>query len=243
MAQDLTTLDSPGWDALRNALNQRVVLVNERLIPSRRNRVWVVETDVRPVILKRSLSGRAENEFGALLRAREKGLDVPFPLHRSGDYMVIEYVPGERCDSLINHMFSVEAAEKLGSWFAKFHLEFGDETSQAIMADADLTNFQMWDRKVYGMDLEDSGVGDAMDDLGQLIASILGSEPVFTPIKFDLCMKLLESYEKESGMEAVESARPFVSKHLRVGATTRPLFRKTLLEAARSLEYGWPRLA
>jgi tRNA A-37 threonylcarbamoyl transferase component Bud32 len=243
MAQDLTTLDSPGWDALRNALNQRVVLVNERLIPSRRNRVWVVETDVRPVILKRSLSGRAENEFNALLRAREKGLDVPFPLYRSGDYMVIEYIPGERCDSLINHLFSSEAAEKLGLWFAKFHLGFGDEASQAIMADADLTNFQMWDGKVYGMDLEDCGTGDAMDDLGQLIASILGSEPVFTPIKFDLCMRLLESYEEESGMEAVESSRPFVSKHLRLGAATRPLFRKTLLEAARSLEYGWPRLA
>ncbi|UCE91375.1 MAG: phosphotransferase [Methanobacteriota archaeon] len=243
MAQDLTTLDSYGWDALRNALNQRVVLVNERLIPSRRNRVWIVETDVRPVILKRSLSRRAENEFGALLRARERGLDVPFPLHRSGDYMVLEYVPGERCDSLINHLFSAEAAEKLGSWFARFHREFCDDDSQFIMADAELTNFQLYDGRIVGMDLEDSCHGEPMEDLGQLISSILGSEPVFTPIKFDLCMRLLECYESESGMEAVESSRPFVSKHLRTAAATRPLFRKTLLEAARSLECGWPRLA
>ena len=243
MPQDLTALDSTGWDALRNALNQRVVLVNERLIPSRRNRVWVVETDVRPVIVKRSLSGKAENEFKSLMMARERGLDVPFPLFRSGDYMVLEYVAGERCDALINHLFSVEAADKLGFWFARFHQEFGDGSSQSIMADAELTNFQLCDGKVFGMDLEDSCVGEPMDDLGQLIASILGSEPVFTPIKFDLCMKLLESYEKESGMEAIESSRPFVSKHLRLAAATKPLFRKTLLEAAKGLEYGWPPLA
>lgn len=243
MAHDLTALDSPGWNALRNALNQRLVLVNEKLIPSRRNRVWVVETDVRPVILKRSLSGRAENEFECLLKARDGGLDVPFPLYRSGDYMVLEYVAGERCDSLINHLFSAEAAEKLGIWLAKFHQEFGRDNSQSIMADAELTNFQLCDGRVFGMDLEDSCVGEPMEDVGQLIASILGSEPVFTPIKFDLCMRLLESYEKESGMEAVESARPFVSKHLRLAAATRQLFKKTLLEAARSIEYGWPRLA
>lgn len=243
MAQDLTALDSPGWDALRSALNQRVVLVNERLIPSMRNRVWAVETDVRPVILKRSLSGKAENEFGALLKAREKGLEVPFPLYRRGDYLVLEYVPGERCDSLINHLFNAEAARKLGSWLARFHQELSEEAYQTVMADAELTNFLYWDDKIYGIDLEDSGAGEPLDDLGQLIASILGSEPVFTPIKFDLCMKLLDSYERSSGMEAVESVRPFVAKHLRRGAATRPLFRRTLIEASRSLEHSWPRLA
>ena len=243
MARDLTSLDSAGWDALRSALNQRVVLVNERLLHSRRNRVWVVETDVRPVIVKRSLSGKAENEFSTLLRARERGLDVPFPLYRQGDYMVLEYVPGERCDSLINHLFSSEAARKLGSWFARYHQELSEGPSQAIMADAELTNFLYWDGRIFGIDLEDACAGEPMDDLGQLIASILGSEPVFTPIKFDLCMKLLESYEKGSGMEAVESARPFVAKHLRQVAATRPLFRKTLLEASRSLDRAWPRLA
>ena len=243
MAQDLTALDSTGWDALRSALNQRVVLVNERLIPSRRNRVWVVETDVRPVIVKRSLSGKAENEFQSLVMARERNLDVPFPLYRSGDYMVLEYVAGERCDSLINHLFSAEAADKLGSWLARFHHEFSDGRSQSIMADAELTNFQLYDGRLFGMDLEDACPGEPMDDLGQLIASILGSEPVFTPIKFDLCMRLLESYETESGMEAIESSRPFVSKHLRLAAATRPLFRRTLIEASKSLEYGWPPLA
>ncbi len=58
MLSDLTVFDALGWEAVKEALNQRVVLGPVRLIPSRRNRVWVVETDVRPVIVKRSLSGR-----------------------------------------------------------------------------------------------------------------------------------------------------------------------------------------
>ncbi len=244
MPQDLTLLDSTGWNALRNALNQRVVVINERLIHSKRNRVWVVETDVRPVILKRSLCGRAEDEFAHLAKARQSGLDVPFPLYRSEDYMVIEYVPGERCDSLINHMFSTEAAEALARWLAQFHERMGNDGRPAIMADAELTNFILHDGRVYGVDLEDVVEGDPMEDIGGIISSILGSEPLFTPVKFDLCTKLMDAYEKESGCEARESARPFVARHLRRSATTRPLFRKTLLEAGRRLEQdGWPVLA
>ncbi|MDH3365703.1 MAG: aminoglycoside phosphotransferase family protein [Thermoplasmata archaeon] len=244
MPQDLTLLDSPGWDALRKALNQRVVVINERLIPSKRNRVWVVETDVRPVIMKRSLSGRAEREFANLARARQAGLDVPFPLHRSDDYMVIEFLQGERCDSLINHMFSVEAAENLAIWLARFHERMGDGGKPTIMADAELTNFLFCEGRVFGVDLEDVVEGDPMEDIGRLLASILGSEPIFTPVKFDLCMRLLDAYEKESGAEAQESVRPFVARHLRLSATTKPLFRKTLLDAAKRLEFdGWPMLA
>jgi tRNA A-37 threonylcarbamoyl transferase component Bud32 len=244
MSQDLTLLDSPGWNALRKALNQRVVIINERLIPSKRNRVWVVETDVRPVILKRSLSGRAESEFAHLAKARQSGLDVPFPLYRSDDYMVIEYVPGERCDSLINHMFSLEAAEGLAVWLARFHESMGNGGRSMIMADAELTNFLLCEGRVYGVDLEDVVEGDPMEDIGQLLASVLGSEPIFTPVKFDICMRLMDAYEKESGSEARESVRPFVARHLRLSATTRPLFRRTLLDAARRLERdGWPVLA
>lgn len=244
MPQDLTLMDSAGWDALRRALNQRVVLINEALIPSKRNRVWVVETDVRPVVLKRSLSRRAEIEFASLVSARQAGLDVPLPLHRSDDYIVMEFVPGERCDALINHIFSAKAAESLARWFARFHERMGEGGRSVIMADAELTNFMIHEDRVYGFDLEDASEGDPLDDIGKLLASILGSEPVFTPVKFDICMKLLEAYEEESGVEAQESVRPFIATHLRISATTKPLFRKALLEAARRFESsGWPMLA
>jgi len=244
MASDLTSLDTTGWDALRKALNQRVVLVNETLIPSKRNRVWVVETDVRPVVLKRSLSMRGEHEFEMLSEARGNGLDVPLPLHRAGEYMVIEYIAGERCDSLINHMFSTEAAEKLAKWLAGFHQRLSKDDDCMIMADAELSNFVLSDGRLYGLDLEDASSGDPLEDLGCLVSSILGSEPLFTPIKFDLCHRLLETYESETGLEAVESVRPYVAKHLRLSTMSRPLFRKTFMDAARRLEHdGWPRLA
>ncbi|MCU0852773.1 MAG: phosphotransferase, partial [Thermoplasmata archaeon] len=98
MANDFTAIDSFGWDALKKALNQRVVVNRYRLIPSRRNRVWVVETDVRPVVVKQSLSGKCGSEFETLLLARQAGISVPYPLFKEGDFLVMEYIPGETCE-------------------------------------------------------------------------------------------------------------------------------------------------
>ena len=244
MSQDLTLMNTDGWDALRRALNQRVVLINEALVPSKRNRVWVVETDVRPVVLKRSLCGKAENEFASLVSARQAGLAVPLPLFYQDDHIVMEFIPGERCDTLINHLFSAETARNIAKWLAAFHERMGDGARPQIMADADLSNFAVWDDRVWGFDLEDTALGDPLDDIGKLLASILGSEPVFTPVKFDMCMGLMEAYEEESGVEVRESVRPYIARHLRLSATTKPLFRRALLEAAREFEsVGWPSLA
>jgi tRNA A-37 threonylcarbamoyl transferase component Bud32 len=243
MSSDLTALDSYGWEAIRKCLNQRVVMVKAQLVPSNDNRVWIVETDVRPVVVKLFLSGRCGEEFESLVRARQAGVDVPLPLHTEGDYMVMEYISGEPCDWLINKMFSSPAAAGIGSWLADFHEKLGTRDRPVVMADAVLPNFVMKDKRVFGMDLEKSGPGDPLEDLGQMCSSILASEPFFTPIKFDLCMQMLLSYEKKLGVEAVESVRPFVAKCLRISAQSRPLFRRTFLKAAEALEIAWPKLA
>jgi tRNA A-37 threonylcarbamoyl transferase component Bud32 len=240
---DLTAIDALGWDALRKALNQRVVVTSTRLVPSRVNRVWIVETDVRPVIIKRSLSGRCGREFEALVLAKSAGLDVPYPLCKDGDYLVEEYLPGESCETMINHMCSQHAAEAIGTWMAGFHTAFRHDGSTRLMADAVLSNFIFFDGKVYGVDLENSAIGNELDDLGQAAASILGSEPFFTPMKFDLCIRMLRAYEARTGVSVRENVRPFISRYLRFDAKRKPLFRRTLILAARSLERGWPELA
>jgi Ser/Thr protein kinase RdoA (MazF antagonist) len=240
---DLTFMDAHGWEAIKKSLNQRVVVVKERLVPSRHNRVWIVETDVRPVVVKLSLSGKAPDEFEFLIRGKRKDLNVPFPMHMEDGYLVMEYISGEPCDLLINHMFSLEAAEKLGVWLARFHESMSDSDSDTIMADAVLSNFVMREGEVYGFDFESSGRGEPLDDLGQLATSILGSEPYFIPIKFDLARRMLLGYEKQSGMEVVESVRPYVSKHLEQASFSKPLFRRTFSQVASGLRRGWPRLA
>lgn len=243
MVDDLTELDSYGWEALKKSLNQRLVVSDIRLVPSRRNRVWIAETDVRPIVIKQSLSGRANIEFEALLVARKTGLDVPYPLFKEGDYLVLEYVQGDTCDTLINHLFSVETTVKIGIWLARFHNKNSSGDTSAVRGDAVLSNFVLSDGRIFGLDLEDSGPGDPLDDLGQIAASILGSEPFFTPIKFDLCLRLIESYGQERGTDVMEASRQYISRHLRLDAKSRPLFRRTLVSAAASLERAWPRLA
>ena len=243
MLSDLTTLDPLAWDALKKALNQRVVIGRIRLLPSKRNRVWVVETDVRPIIVKRFLSGRCGHEFETLLQARLAGLDVPYPLWSDGTHMVSEYIGGESCELMINHMLSGEAAESMGTWLAHFHSRLGEGNLAKIMADAVLSNFIFIEKRVYAVDFEDSRMGDPLDDVGQLAANILGSEPFFTPVKFDLCLQMIRSYGRSEGVDVTEAARPYVARHLRLDARNKPLFRRTLLSAAKALERGWPKLA
>ena len=242
MLEDLTALDSYGWEALKKSLNQRIVLNRVRLVPSKKNRVWIAETDVRPVVVKRSLTGNCGTEFEALLMARQNSVAVPYPLWKEDDYLVLEYVPGDSCEVLINCMFSSEAAEGIGSWLSGFHRKLGSGDQTRIMGDAVLSNFIMADGGIFGVDLEDSRLGDPLDDLGQISASMLGSEPFFTPVKFDLCLRLIESYDRASSTDSRERVRPYVSKHLRQDAKAKPLFRRTLVAAAHSLEKGWPEL-
>lgn len=243
MLADITALDPFAWAAVKRALNHRVVINNVSLVPSRRNRVWVVETDVRPIVVKRFFSGKCGNEFEVLLRARAAGIDVPLPLAAEGDYLVTEYVAGEVCEALINHMFSPLAADGIGDWLAKFHGRLRAGSDWTVMVDAVLSNFILSDGRVYGVDLEDSSRGDPLDDLGKIVASILGSEPFFTPIKFDLALKVLRSYERSSDASVVDLVRPYVAKHLRIDARSKPLFRRTLMSAARSIEREWPSMA
>ena len=239
---DATSLDAYGWEALRKALNQRVVAGRPRFVPSKVNRVWIVETDVRPVIVKRFLSGKCDNEFEALLQAKMSGLTVPYPLAKEKDYLVTEYIPGESCDNLIHKMFSGEVATGLGQWLAAFHERMSVRGRTKIMGDAVPSNFVMSEGVIFGFDLEDAGPGDFMDDLGMLAAAIIGNEPFFTPIKFDICLKMIKSYGEASGKDVLEDSRRYVSKHLQLDARRKPLFRRMIVRAAKALEKGWPRI-
>lgn len=243
MLSDPTTLDPLGWEALKSALNQRVVIGSVQFVPSRRNRVWIVETDVRPVVVKRFFTGRSNNEFEMLLRARDARIDCPLPLAKSGDYLVTEYISGEGCESLINHLFSSTAAEEIGRWLARFHLRLSDGDRHMIMSDAVPSNFVMSGSDLFGLDLEDSCPGNPLDDVGRMAAAFLDTDPIFTPVKFDLCHRMIEGYERESRTHAIEQVRPFVSKHLQLDAKNRPLFRRTLVGAAKRIEKSWPDLA
>jgi tRNA A-37 threonylcarbamoyl transferase component Bud32 len=242
MLGDFTALDSLAFEALKNALNRRVVVNSVRLVPSVVNRVWVVETDVRPVVVKRFFSGKAGVEFETLLRVRPRGLPVPLPYWKDGEYLVEEYVEGEGCDRLINQMFRSDVAEMIGAWLAGFHSALREDDRDIVVGDVALGDFIVSEGRVFCVDLEDTGPGDPIEDLGGLSARILGSEPFFTPIKFELCSRLITSYENASGTDARERVRPHISRRLRADARRKPLFRRTLVAAAKGLDRGWPEL-
>lgn len=243
MSSDLTAMDSSGWETVKKALNQRVVFVRSSIVPSYRNRVWLVETDVRPVVVKRSLSGLSAVEFETTLLAKKAGLLVAYPLYMDRDYLVSEYISGDSCYLLVNSLFSTPAAKGLGKWLGGFHESMDSFGRPMAMRDAVLENFIMHEGEAYGVDLEDASPGDPLDDLGQMAASILGNEPFFTPVKFDLCFSMLDAYEDRTGMESRESVRPFVAKHIRQSVRARPLYRRPFEQVAKVLDRAWPDMA
>ncbi|HEX9908803.1 MAG TPA: hypothetical protein VGB78_10135 [Thermoplasmata archaeon] len=243
MLQDLTEIDSFGWTALKGALNQRLVVTAVRFVPGKANRVWIVETNVRPVVVKRFLTDGCPNEFESLLQARKAGLDVPFPMSAGNNTIIMEYIPGDTCDRLVNQMFSSAAATGMGRWLFQYHNLAEDGEKRRLMGDTTLSNFILSEGRIFGLDLEDSRLGNPLDDLGQLAASMLASEPFFTPIKFDLCLRMLESYEKNSSSRVVEAVRPHIAMNLRLQARAKPLFRRIFHSAAKTLEEEWPTVA
>jgi hypothetical protein len=142
---------------------------------------------------------------------------------------------------LINLMFSAEVAERLG--YGSRRSTRRSPRRAALSWPTRLSNFVLYDGRVYGFDMEDVSPGEPLDDVGMLATSILATEPYFTPIKFDLCRRMLESYEELAGTEVVESVRPYVAKHLRIACHGRPLLRRPFEQAAKGIGMSWPRLA
>ena len=83
----------------------------------------------------------------------------------------------------------------LAEWFYNFHNFFKTNEGLIIRGDSNLRNFIFTD-KINGVDFEESRIGQPVEDLARLCASVLSTNPMFEPDKFKLCRIFLETYTK-----------------------------------------------
>lgn len=145
---------------------------------------------------------------------------------------------------------------ELAKWFVDFHTATG-----MLRGDSILRNFIMAgaqgcpeepgsarkeDRtgKVFGVDFEEARPGDPTIDIGEMVSSLLNTDPMFAPNKISFCEQFVSSYLELSGHADVRQVIRAAVSSLRTAASRRPRQRGMLLQGAKVLEdEGFRRLS
>ncbi|NLA26406.1 MAG: phosphotransferase [Firmicutes bacterium] len=214
-----------------------------RLMKSKKNRVCLVENSGQLYILKLYRAPhhlRASLEHRVLRKTFREGPAVPQPLaFVDKKALLMKYIPGENLCDLLNRRCLPEYADKLARWFSAFHRCFeGPGGKTLLRGDSNLRNFIIRaDGALCGVDFEEAAPGDPARDIGQICASILDTEPMFTPVKAALCRRLIHYYGNFTGRANLEQhLLPEIAAALRETSRRRPQQRTYLSKQAKLLE-------
>ena len=178
---------------------------------SRKNSVFRSHCEGRDVVVKVYADNRGDSalkEYSVLETCRKKDVAAPIPLRFEDTAIMMEYVEGltlgefldtvwhEGNGSRNTHRNSVEdIAVSLGDWLAGFHAAFSGSLSRG---DANIRNFIIGRKGVVGIDFEESGESEVIDDLGQACSSILSMHPKFSQEKADFCRCMVKAYSSKA---------------------------------------------
>lgn len=201
-------------------------------LPSKKGRVAVVsiETPERRLLAvsKDHISDTEaiaeENRLTALIR---DGVRVPRPCGRIATTLYLEYIDGEVLVDVIERGWPRPEAwcGELGRWFRRLH-ETRFPCGCRLKGDVNLRNFILDPRgEMWGLDFEESPVGDPAVDIGRIMAFILSTRPHFAPGRREMCLLLLDAYGP-----ATRAGDPWVEcrKELRAMADRRPAERDVI---------------
>lgn len=173
---------------------------------------------------------RASFEYGVLIDCRDRGVPVPEPLALFPGVVVMTPVEGLVAGEVFDSLFASCKKDGLGSeqerladqlvrWLAGFHAAFGYNLARG---DTILRNFIVTPMGAVGFDFEEAAPGDPLSDLGQLCASSLMMNPVFTPPKLAFARRLADRYWAVSGQRRMSDLNKAVSVAIRHYAQFRP---------------------
>lgn len=180
------------------------------LFRSKKNRVFKSDVGGKAYIVKvyrGEWRERASIEYELLKECRARDVPVPEPVALLEGAIVMVPVSGIVVGDEFDRMIVLRSglvltseqerlADSLARWLTKFHLAFGLRRARG---DTILRNFIINDEGVVGLDFEESSPSDTISDLGQLCASVLMTDPVFTERKIAFARHLADRYWTCSG--------------------------------------------
>lgn len=180
--------------------------VVQKEFTSKKNNVGLVRFNGSICVFKRFSQQHVKNinrECNILSRYKDF---IYMPLLIETDYdnkiVILKYIPGGNlCDILNDIRISLEEKQRiikiLAEWFIAFHVSFRTKEGSIVRGDSNLRNFLFTDR-IWGLDFEESRLGNSEEDIGEICSSILTTKPMFTQEKFHLCQQLISQYERSS---------------------------------------------
>ncbi len=200
---------------------------------SKKNHVYLVKRDDTRLVLKLYDNDRCAYEYGVLKVCRDEGIAVPEPLEMKGHALLMEHVEGGLANDHVNTPDMWDVVLDIASWLARFHGTFRYGERSLLKSDVNFKNFIVGDR-LYGLDFELSRVGKPEADVGDAIAYLISTYPMFTDEKFELAMAFIGRYEEDSGIKLgdVDSS---VASSLREAAGFRPSQHDALLKKAEEI--------
>jgi tRNA A-37 threonylcarbamoyl transferase component Bud32 len=114
-------------------------------------------------------------------------------------FILMTYISGENmCDLINNNFITIEKKtqiiQRLAIWFWNFHKTHHQDNKYFIHGDANLRNF-IYNGKVIGLDFEETHIANPIEDVANMCASILTTDPQFTDEKKELQDLFIQTYQ------------------------------------------------
>lgn len=170
---------------------------------SKKHTVSCITLNKKPFVLKWYQPGFKKNmlcEYQILSNSSAR-FAKPIVIEKNEEFqfLLLEYINGTNLCDLIN-MNEIQLNKKiliirlLSHWFAQFHQHFQKEKESLIHGDAHIRNF-LYTTKIVGLDFEETHPGNPIEDLANLSASILTTNPQCTEEKNQLVHHFIQTYE------------------------------------------------
>lgn len=177
-----------------NCMNNRIIVLKTiSSFKSKRNQVDLCEACMQgrnmPVVRKRFADARPmENELIYHSRVQAAGLPVPGIIAVEKEVLFYEYIESRHFLDVLESWETDSASfavwERLGDWLCTFYTRLDG----IVVGSPNLRNFLLDPAgQVWGIDFEEYGPGDRVNDIALLLAYILTYSPSFTCEKQSIC--------------------------------------------------------
>lgn len=190
------------------------------------------------MVLKIFENDRLKTEVETLRMARRSGIAVPGVVDVADRALLMDLVPGRTVNEYLETPEMGDKVLAVAGWLAAFHAAFRAGDTVCVRSDAILRNFIVADR-VYGIDFELAHRGSPEEDVGETLAYLLDTDPMFSGEKFALGKRFISRYEKESGIP-LKNIDSFIGRSLREAARFRPRQSPLLMDWAGEIEASYP---
>jgi aminoglycoside phosphotransferase len=190
-------------------LGDKEFLIHKKF-DSKKNQVFLVsdsfEVSSNYVVLKiynDEFKKNAKIESNTIKKLNQLDVSSPKIIDHSTDWILLEYIPGlsilqivdsDRIDIEPDRLITL-----LADWLAQLHsktLVLDPEPQVLLKGDCILKNF-IYDNdlhQLYGVDFEESVIGEPLRDVGAVCSAILTIKPMFSSSDFNLCEAFIKSY-------------------------------------------------